>query len=368
MNKAIFMSLAIGFSLPTATYAGPVSGREWLALLDGAEAGGVINLETRAVEFVRHQFRPAQPVKIVGGRFPAVTLDGWQNVTFENSIFEPRADDVPTGPLLLAYEPANLTLRNVTFVGRVSADGELAFGGINIRGGRNVTVTGSSFSNMIGSNAFLRTDGVIFSNNDMQQVREGIQIVGAKNVEVLRNRFGPFRPAAGDHSDGIQLYTAGLSQPSDHAAQFVRIADNLIVSDPEGRAQGIFLRDEAKLGDVGRGYSKITIEGNLLIGTGWHGIGIADKVADLLIANNILLTVRGRDGVEANWILVKSAPAVVHGNRTSALTLASGVTNERNQHIPIAKPSEVQSAIAEWMLRFRLGECVSRNDELANRC
>ncbi|WP_298673618.1 right-handed parallel beta-helix repeat-containing protein [uncultured Sphingomonas sp.] len=321
-------------------------------MLKAAKPGSTIDLGNRPVTFER--YRGLANVTIKGGIFGAITLDQWQNVTFSGTRFTPGATDDPRGPLVLTYQPDGLHFINTTWVGRNTPDGQLAYASISARGGNNVTVRKSTFTNMANFMAFLRTTNVEVSDSVFQNVREGVQLVGGTTALITRNHFGPYRPAPGDHADAVQLFTAGLTLADDHGARDVLIEDNFIDPGPDFHTQGVFMRDEAGLYNFGRGYSNITVRNNLLIGTGWHGISAQDPVQNLLIDSNKLLIRINGDGVTDNWIMVKAGGGIVRNNYAGSFLLSASVTSSGNTVVArAATVSEISSAIAAYTQRVQ---------------
>ncbi|MCW6532697.1 MULTISPECIES: right-handed parallel beta-helix repeat-containing protein [Sphingomonas] len=319
--------------------------------MKAATPGSTIDLGNRPVTFAR--YRGLANVTIRGGVFGFITLDQWQNVTFSGTRFEARPEDDPNAPLIIAYQPNGLHFDATTFVGALNSAGQLGYGSISVRAGNNVTIAHSSFHDMNNSLGFIRTTNVQVTDNSFAYIREGIQIVGATNVVVARNTFGPYRPAPGDHADGIQFFTTGLTLADDHGARNVLIEDNLFDPGEGYRAQGVFIGDEINLAAQGRGHSDITVRNNALIGTGWHGISAGTAIPNLLIENNKLLIRLGADGVTDNWILVKAGGGIVRNNYAGSITLAPDVTASGNTSVKrAATASEITNAmtvLAQWV-------------------
>ncbi|MBN8848190.1 MULTISPECIES: right-handed parallel beta-helix repeat-containing protein [unclassified Sphingomonas] len=328
----------------------PVSAAEWIAMLKAATPGSTIDLGNRPVTFAR--YTGLSNVTIKGGVFGMIVLDQWKNVTFSGTQFEPRNGDNPAGSLIIAYQPDGLHFDGVTFVGALNAAGQLGFASIGVRGGNNVSVTRSNFHDIGNYLSFLRTTNVQVTDNTFTNIREGLDLVGVANAVVARNTFGPFRPAPGDHSDGIQLFTAGLTLATDHGAQNVLIEDNLVDPGAGYRAQGIFMRDEAALAALGRGYSNITIRNNAMIGTGWHGIAAMDPVQNLLIEGNRLLIRLGTDGVTDNWILIKSGGGTVRNNYAGSINLTAATVASGNTSVKRAATTTEISTADTWVAQL----------------
>jgi hypothetical protein len=240
MQPYLALPLALGLILavPPASLPIDVSQREWKLMLQAVQKGGVIELRGRRVDFARLPFQPLNPVTIKGGIFGPITLDGWRNVAFEGATFVGIPGTVEHISLVTAYNPENLTLKNCRFFGYTGA----------ILGGRRVAIEDSHFIGLSGFTKFIRTDGVRFVRNDLKNIREGLNISGARNILIEENLFEDFKPHRGDHTDAIQFFSAGLNLDRDVAAADVIIRRNLIKAN--GVAQGIFLGDEIKEEDI----------------------------------------------------------------------------------------------------------------------
>ena len=347
---ALISSVMLSSPTPPSSSTAPVSQVEWKAMLAGAKAGGVINLGKRRVDFARQVFQPSAPVTIRGGTFNAVVLDAWHNVTFEGTRFEGTPDMVDFLNIVVANKPENLFFRNCYFTG-ATRDGQYIVRGPSLREGRNVGIEHSLFERMAGFTNFVRSDGVRFADNDMREIREGLDIVGGRNIIIERNRFQDFRGVGNDHPDGIQFFTGGLTRPDDIAARDVVVRNNLI--DAAGKAQGIFLRDELNLAESGRGYQRFLIEDNIVISAGWHGITV-QQIEDATIRNNRLFRVRGVDTMDSRLSLVDGT-GTVSGNEANAYILRGKVKEGRNKQQTDSPRSQIDAVIAEWVTQFRKG-------------
>lgn len=322
---------------------GPVSSAEWKALLARHLGGGVIDLGQRRVEFTRQSFQPRAPVTIRGGVFGVVQLDSWRNVTFDGGTFVAPPGTPAVQPLLVAANPQKLTIRNCRFTGYQAEDGQLLVRGPSIRNGQDVTIERSLFENMIGSLGFVRSNGIIFRNNELRRIREGIQIQGGGNILIEHNRFEEFMPSKGDHPDAIQLFMAGL-KPGEPAAHDITIRGNLILAG--GKAQAIFAGDGGDRLGTGTGYERFTIEDNVIVGAAWHGIS-APHVTDLTIRGNLLFRISGIDKYDSR-IWAGGSNVIVEGNTANAYILGKSVKEVRNRKAGPSQATKVQSVIAGW--------------------
>jgi hypothetical protein len=348
MVTGLVSSLLLASPVPPPASDGPVSQLEWKSLLERAEPGSVIDLGSRRVAFAPQPFAPSRNVTIRGGVFGPIVLSGWRNVTLDGAMFEAPPGTPENIYLLIADKAENLVLRNCRFTGLEEA-GKLHVRGPSIRNGRNVTIERCTFERLAGFANFIRTEGARFQDNDLRTIREGVNIQGGRDIAIERNRFEDFRPFEGDHSDGVQFFTSGLTLADDTAARDVTIRDNLIIAG--GKAQGIFSRDELDLAASGRGYQRFTIEGNIVIGAGWHGI-TASQIDDVRIRNNRLFRVADVDTMDSR-ISVDGGSGLVDSNEANAFILKGKVEEGRNASKRNSPKRDVDQVITDWVARFR---------------
>jgi hypothetical protein len=345
------LGLTLGSPVVPAIDTGPVSKLEWKALLERAKAGGVIDLGQRRVDFMRLKFQPTAPVTIRGGKFGPIALDQWHNVTFVGSDFSASAPTVEYRSLLTAYQPVNLRIQKCHFTGYQADDGQLRIRGVLISDGHDVTIEGSTFEHMAGVNGLKRAQNVRFAHNIMRNVREGMQIQGGSHIQIDSNRFEELRPFKGDHTDAIQFFTTGLTKPDDAAAHDVIITNNIIIA--ANTSQGIFMGDELRLRQSGRGYKRFLVEGNLIIGAVWHGI-TASPVAGLTIRRNLVLRLKDRD-LRGNRITASGESVVVEDNVADAYILGDAVSEHRNRKLGPMPVSQMNKIIADWTRTRQIG-------------
>jgi hypothetical protein len=269
-------------------------------------------------------------------------------VTLDGASFVGPEGAVKFLSLLVASNAEKLTIRNCRFTGYQAETGELRVRGPSIRNSRDVTIERSTFENMAGNLGLVRSTGVIFRDNELRRIREGIQIQGGGDILIERNRFEEFIPYTGDHPDAIQLFTTGL-RPGEAAAHDVIVRNNLILAG--GKAQGVFAGDEKKLEQQGLGYRNFTIENNVIVSAAWHGI-TTGHVDGLTIRGNRLFRIAGTDKMDSR-ITAGGANITLEGNDANAFILGDNVKEKRNRRIGPSKAAQVQSVIAQWMAQFR---------------
>jgi hypothetical protein len=328
---------------------GPVTAADWPALLAKAKRTGVIDLGDREVAELPRTIQSDTPLTIRGGRFGPVELENWRNVTLDGGRFQAKAGASEYQYLLAAFNAEDLTIRNAHFSGYELPNGMLMVRGPSIRGGHNVTIEHSTIEHLAGFSNFIRTDGARFADNDLRDIREGLEVQGARNLVIERNRFEQFRPFQGDHADAVQIFTTGLTQPGDTGSRDITIRDNLMLLN--SKAQGVFAGDEIELAKTPRRYARFLIENNIIIGAGWHGITVS-YTDGLTVRNNRLGRVAGQDIYDSR-IDVAGSSVVVENNEANAFIFRDAVKDERNKKMGERPARDVEKMAAEWAKRFR---------------
>lgn len=365
--RSVLLALALLTGPPAI--AQTVTSTEWKAMLSAAKAGDVLELGAREVQHVRQTLAPDTCcVTIRGGVFKGtVTLDKWRNVVFDGSRFEDTTNQGTYAYLVLAYAPDGLTFRNSEFVGSFF-NGRYEVNAIRVDGGRNVTLQRNKIHDGGGFLAFKQTDGVLIEDNDLWNIREGIQLPATQNVIIRRNKIGPFiayvpnGPGSGDHADGIQVFMNGfkVDDPLVFGTGNVLIEDNLIIANTglTRRAQCMLIQDEQDFTSRGRPLHDFTIRGNTCLATGWHGISLNHPgMVNALVENNRLIQLDGdaADPIKSNWIVTKPGTnVVVRGNRGPRFMLdASTIANDNTVDAAQPSPADYAKVIADWDARFR---------------
>lgn len=343
------LASSVMLASPAPVAQGPVTAAEWSAMLIRAEKGGTINLGGRRVEFVYRPFQPTAPVIIKGGVFGPLKISEWRNVTFDGAHIQGTPAMDVLGIALMASQVENITFRNCRFTGFVAPNGELGMRGFSVRDSRNVTVEKCRFENMAGYSHFFRTEKARFADNDLSVIREGLDVMGGRDIVIERNHFEDFRAAEGYHNDGIQFFTTGLDRPGDIATRGAIVRDNLFVL--HGKAQAIFTHDEIKLAGSGRGYADFLVENNVIIGAAYHGI-TSSFIDGIIIRGNRIMRLRGVDPYEGR-ITIHGGSAVVENNEVNRLIPSSTTRASRNRTVQDSPAADVDAAVAAWKTRFR---------------
>jgi Ca2+-binding RTX toxin-like protein len=197
-----------------------------------------------------------------------------------------------------------------------------------VRNSSNVVVSNSQFQNLGNGLSHLDSDHITFSGNTFRNIRiDGIHGGGSSNVTIANNFFTDFHRHSGDHPDAIQFWTTNTTT----SAHDIVVADNLIVRGDGTSMQGIFIGDESR-GKLP--YVNLTVTGNTVIGSMYHGISISD-VRNADVSHN---TVVGYEDMRA-WIRVDGADGLtLADNVTSHISLTKenvNVTNVGNTIVPL---------------------------------
>jgi len=331
----LLLGLEVPLIAPSAEQ-GPVLRPEWQARVVHAVHGAVVDLGKREVA-PGVLPPPTQPITIRGGVFKEFTLERWRNVTFENSRFVATPEAPEHAFAMRAIEPSALTFRGCEFRGFRNQAGRLIGRLLLVSGGDKIVVERTSFRDAYGGIQFVRTTGLIFSGNQLKSLREGINLVGGRNIRLTGNVFSEFEPWQGDHSDAVQFFTASLNRPNDTAARNVVIQDNVIWA--SGGVQGIFVSDEAQLFLSGRGYADFLIKNNLILNARWHGITL-NRVRRAYVENNRLW--RMGEAPFKNRLTIKDSEATVKSNEADEFLLQDGNTQARNR---IGRPRSRRDAL-----------------------
>lgn len=181
-----------------------------------------------------------------------------------------------------------------------------------IRSSTNVTVTRSQFAQARYAISLLDNQGVVIRANYFRDLRtDGVRGGHNVNIEIADNLFTDFLPVNGDHPDAIQFWTTNETVASSN----IKVADNVIVRGKGTQMQGIFLRDETQK----LPYRQVSITGNTVIGSMYHGILISNAVTPTVRNNRVA----GMSDMRS-WISVPS-DAVLSSN-SAQVFIVGGVT------------------------------------------
>lgn len=228
---------------------------------------------------------------------------------------------------------------NVSIHGSLDGDPSNDVSGLQFRWSSNVSVTNSEFQQLErGLLVSQVNDAMVYGNTVHDMRSDGLDFVEVGNVKITGNTIGNFRPAPGDHPDGIQFWT----RKSKSASHDVLIADNVILRSEGEHIQGIFMRDE----ELVLHYERMVITNNLVVGTGYHGISIGGAKG-LTITNNTLITY---DGEKKTWLKVTGSDDVtIIGNSATVfdITETTNIVQKGNTVSKAVKDRGV-AAMRDW--------------------
>ena len=206
-----------------------------------------------------------------------------------------------------------------------SKPGTYGGNGLLFRNATDVSIVNSEVHDLGTGISHIDNAGVLISGNIVHAIQsDGIRGGGSSNLEISHNLLYDFSPQPADHPDAIQFWNTKTNpRPGP-----IRITDNVVVRAPgqPPQSQGIF----------GGGAHDLTVSGNLLLGTMFNGIGIAD-VQTATIHHNFV------QGFKDMWsgINVRDADGVdIHDNFASSVNLGNPqpthVSQARNGTLPLA--------------------------------
>lgn len=271
-------------------------------------------MNSNGFTFTNLEFAPKE-----GGNF-AYRVDGSQNITFSNLDVHGTMNGTPQGDSwgISILRSSDIKILNSEFqqLGR----------GVGVGSSHDIEISGNKL-------------------HDLQS--DGIDMADVQNVKIIGNEIKNFFPAEGDHPDAIQFWTEGTTKSSEN----IVIANNIISRGTGAGIQGIFMKDE--VGTLP--YKNVTISDNILVGTGYHGIGIFHG-ENLKITGNELFSYPGSTGL--NWVLIQNADKVVVQNNAAIQYGFDNVTNFTNtgNTTNLAVTDGGKAALDAWMASHLGGE------------
>ncbi|TMV82378.1 PKD domain-containing protein, partial [Thioclava sp. BHET1] len=241
---------------------------------------------------------PAHPA-VFGG----LVLKAVDNLSFEDITFDYRfgLGDLPFTMPFNVTGGDHIAFRNSRFLGDNAhgiGSAENGFGyatGLSLRNVDGAELDGNLFTTFRNGIQIQSSKNIVFQNNDVTDMRsDGLDLAGVAGVVIRGNHFHDFRgmPNWIDHRDMIQLWSTGMSMPS----QDITIAGNLFDIGQGSFTQTIFLRNELvdqKQAGAEMYYRNIRIVGNTIYNNHRHAITVGETNR-LQIAHNSVLEVPDR--------------------------------------------------------------------------
>ena len=200
----------------------------------------------------------------------------------------------------------NVNFDHVKFHGSLDRQTNNDMNGLQIRLGKDISVTNSEFQQLGRGMAISESEHVKVSGNEVHEMRtDGFNFAQVGHVEITGNYLHDFMPAPGDHPDAIQFWTSGTTASSHD----ILVSDNLILRGDGENTQGIFMTDQ--VGTLP--YERVTISNNLIVGTGYSAIRLAGG-KDITVTGNELLTL---EGGYKTFMLMQKVDELVSANNSA---------------------------------------------------
>jgi VCBS repeat-containing protein len=178
---------------------------------------------------------------------------------------------------------SNVNFSNIFNHGSLDGNPANDVSGLLFENSQNISVTNSTFKELMNGLGDLNNVSVNFSGNNFSEMgSDGIDNGGSSNVVISGNTFTDFKPVAGAHPDAIQFWTSNTTT----SAHDISITGNSMVQGSGGEFQGVFFQDE--VGNIP--FLNVNITDNNIIGGAWNGIAV-QGAANINITGNDLTSV-----------------------------------------------------------------------------
>ncbi len=191
-------------------------------------------------------------------------------------------------PLTYISNSSRISFVGVDFFGSLDKNSWNDGYGLRVGTSKDISVVDSTFEQLHIGAIYDHVTGVVLAGNTVTDVREGFDFAAVHEATIAQNRFSGFAPnlAAGDHSDAIQFWNAGVNEGSSR----VVIRDNAILVGTNGGTAGIFVQAE-DLNPLYR-HTDFTVVNNLYNGEARNGITLSG-VDRATVSGNTLTTSAG---------------------------------------------------------------------------
>ena len=269
--------------------------------------------------------------------FSGIDLHGVANLTLDKVVFDYKfaaGDKVYERPFSV-IGGENITIKNSSFDGDVAkgvstADNGFGYAiGLSVRGVTNAKIDGNEFSDFHRGMVVADSKQVVVTGNNIHNIRsDGMDFSDVQGVLIENNRLHDFKgsPTSGDHSDMIQFWTNGTTEPSTD----IVIRGNILDIGSGSATQSIFMRnDQVDRGLAGKEmyYRNVTIENNVITNGHMHGITVGETAGLVIRQNSVLHADGGKaDGADASVeipkinIVAASTGVIVTNNITAAIS------------------------------------------------
>ncbi|WP_083800400.1 right-handed parallel beta-helix repeat-containing protein [Erythrobacter sp. SD-21] len=277
---------------------------------------------------------------------PAI-LDGLKlravnNLTISNIAVRPSNDSGGAGRYgMLVLESSNIIIDGVAFVGPGAEISRHYVAGLMLRESVGLTVRRSYFRNFRHGMAMLEVTKTRIVLNEFEGLQtDAIRGGGVADLLIQNNVMTDFRPAEGDHPDGIQLWSTRQKKPGRN----IVIEGNLVARGQGSPTQGVFIRDTK----LQLPFEKVAIRNNLVLGSLYNGIAVTGAVGVVVEDNSVYST-----SDRKSWIRLQSVAQAVSRDNTALQFIyrdnADPVLDEGNainQPVDVAQPSIIRNWVA----------------------
>lgn len=235
------------------------------------------------------------------------------NFTFQNLTFTDPSGS--TGIIATSSSNNNVTFSSDAFVGTATTtESTVPFEGLSTSGSTNTTISNCTFQYLENGIGDAQNNGITISSNSFSDMYgDGIDNAGSSNVKILTNNFTNMALGTTEHPDCIQFWTTNQTT----AGSNITIDGNTYSIGSGNAAQGIFISDQKD--DLT--YQNVTIENNVMVGTGWNGITLEDA-SNVLVENNTLQSVTST-GQLSRITVAGGVSGVIEDNKIGQLVTES---------------------------------------------
>lgn len=326
-------------------------GNTLILLSPGYYSAVVIQASKSPRKLVLESADPAHPA-ILGGIKIAKTSD----VTMRNLTVQRGTNSIASDYLIEIANSRDIRLISLVVRGTGEEERGRQYGAW-IRGGGNVQISDCRFSDSRYGIGMLNTENVTIRFNEFRNLQtDGIRGGGINNLTISENILGDFSPKAGEHPDGIQLWSTNQKV----AAKNITIRDNLVVRNRGGIIQGIFVRDTNNM----LPFEDLTVSGNLTIGTMYNGISLTGILRGTVVDNQVY----GYPDMKSWVSLSEAKQTTVRGNKAMLFLSRDGSVNIDSSNKIIARlKSGSLTPVAAWRAQKPsfLGKSMPYLDELS---
>jgi hypothetical protein len=261
------------------------------------------------------------------------------NFTFQNLVMStagaaPGADPAAVTPFTFDNS-SNLSFNNIDVTGSQSANPAGNVNGFGIESSSGISITNSTFQYLDNALGVSNSSNVLVQNDLFQnEYNDGFDGAADTNVTITDSTWQNMIAAdTTQHADAIQFFTTGTTVASSN----ITITDNTITRGTGGSAlQGIFMTDQ--VGDLP--YTNVTISGNTLTGIAYDALYL-DDLAGGQVTNNTVTAYTD----QPSWIQInQSTNLTVTGNSAERYGFNDDTnltTADNNINSPIPPPPSI---------------------------